>query len=88
MTLPEAMAAGLPVVASRIGGIPTAVKDGETGILVKPGSVEELSIAISKLAADGEWRSKMGRQARRVVEEKFSQESMVGGALRVIFDLL
>ena len=88
MTLPEAMASGLPVVASRIGGIVTAVKDGETGILVKPGDVEGLRTAISKFLADDELRSRMSRNAYQMVKEKFSQESMVAKTLIVLQEMV
>jgi len=94
MTLPEAMASGLPIIASRIGGISSVVEDSKTGlptealakvgILVEPGNVEDLSAAILKVLADDKFRSRMGQSARRVAEEKFSQEAMVGKTLNVI----
>ena len=87
MTLLEAMASGLPIVASRIGGTPAAVKDGETGLLVEPGNIEKLAEAITKVLDDDELRSKMGRRARRLAEEKFSQDAMVGRTLRVVHDV-
>jgi len=87
MTIIEAMAAGLPVVASRIGGIPEAVIDGETGLLVKPGSVGDLSAALSKFLMDDELRKKMGERARKIAKEKFSQEKMVSGVLEC-FELI
>ncbi len=84
MTIIEAMAAGLPVAASDIGGIPEAVTDGETGLLVKPGNMDELSTALSKLLRDDELRKKMGQRAREVAKEKFSQETMVLETLKVL----
>ena len=60
----DAMAAGLPVVATRVGGIPEAVTGGETGLLVPPRDPERLSEAIAMLAADEEMRASMGRRAR------------------------
>ena len=48
----EAMAAGLPVVASRVGGVPELVVDGETGLLVEPGDPDELAAALGRLLAD------------------------------------
>lgn len=88
MTVIEAMAAGLPVVASRVGGIPEAVVDGETGRLVEPGNVQELSAALTKLLTDKELRLKMGQRAREIAKEKFSQRKMVGETLRVMTSLL
>jgi glycosyltransferase involved in cell wall biosynthesis len=84
MTLIEAMAAGVPVVASNLGGIPEAVVDGETGILVRPHSVEDLSAALLKLLADDSLCLKMGRKAREVAEEKFGRQKMVEETLKVL----
>jgi len=84
MTLPEAMASGLPVVASCIGGIPNAVEDGETGFLVEPGNVEELTEAIAKLLGDDQLSERMGKNARERAKEKFSQEAMVDKTISVI----
>jgi len=59
----EAMAHGLPVVATSAGGIPDKVEDGVTGRLVSPGDVDALAAAIAELARDGS-RAEMGRQGR------------------------
>ncbi len=67
----EAMAAGLPVVASDVGGIHEAVEDGITGILVPPGSVAELGAALDRLAADASLRERLGRAGRERAEERF-----------------
>lgn len=64
MTLLEAMAFGLPVIATSVGGIPDLVEDGTTGLLVAPRSVEELAAAISRLARDPELRHALGRAAQ------------------------
>jgi len=84
MTVIEAMAVGLPIVASRIGGIPEAVADGKTGLLVKPGDIEELETALVKLLADEDLRLRMGEKARQVAKAKFNQEAMVGKTLKVL----
>jgi len=60
----EAMAAGLPVLASRVGGIPEAVVDGETGLLVPPGDASALAASLSALIDDPERRHRMGEAAR------------------------
>jgi glycogen(starch) synthase len=61
--LVEAMAVGLPVVASRVGGIPEVVSDGETGLLVEPGDAASLGRAIDRLVADPALRRSMGQRA-------------------------
>jgi glycosyltransferase involved in cell wall biosynthesis len=61
----EAMAAGLPVVSTSIGAIPDAVCNGVTGLLVEPGRVEQLAVAVEKLVDDREARQRMGVAGRR-----------------------
>lgn len=70
-TCAQAMAAGKPVVASRIGGIPETVEDGVTGILVAPGDAAELSQAIVRLAKDPDLRKRMGCAGRDRVAKDF-----------------
>lgn len=84
MSLVEAMAAGKPVVASKVGGVPEAVVDGETGLLVEPGNVPELSAALEKLLTNDGLREKMGQRAQEVAKEKFSQGKMVKNTLEVL----
>jgi glycosyltransferase involved in cell wall biosynthesis len=72
----EAQAAGLPVVASRIGGLPEAVADGETGILVAPGDEVALAAALERLVADGALRSALGEAARRRARQQFDAADM------------
>jgi glycosyltransferase involved in cell wall biosynthesis len=59
------MAAGLPVVATRVGGIPEAVTDGETGILVPPSDPQALGQALSELAGGPERRARLGEAGRK-----------------------
>ncbi len=68
----EAMACATPVVATRVGGIPEVVDDGETGLLVEPGDPAELADAVDALAADPERREEMGRAGRETVEDRFA----------------
>ncbi len=67
----EAQAMQVPVVASRVGGVPDVVVDGEGGYLVEPGDVSALAGAIDKLIADAGLRRRMGETGRRWVEEKY-----------------
>jgi glycosyltransferase involved in cell wall biosynthesis len=70
----EAMAAGLPVVSSRVGGVPELVVDGETGILVRPGDASALAAALSSLIADPAERRRLGAAGRARAEERFDLE--------------
>ncbi len=72
MTIIEAMAAGLPVIATRVGGNPEAVEDGGTGLLVPPGDAGALAGAMTMLLSDPERRRHMGRAARVRVESMFN----------------
>jgi len=67
----EAMAAGKPVVATRVGGIPEIVGDGETGFLVPRGDSNALATRILTLLGDPALRTRMGQAGRLKVEEKF-----------------
>lgn len=71
-----AMARGLPVIASRIGGLPEVVSHGESGLLVEPDSPEALAGAILKMADDGALRRKLGDYALQHARN-FSTETMV-----------
>ena len=72
LTALEAMACGTPVIASRIGGVPEVVEDGVTGFLVEPGDVTHLRERISQLSSDDALRSRLGREARQCVMERFT----------------
>jgi glycosyltransferase involved in cell wall biosynthesis len=67
----EAMAAGLPVVASRVGGVPELVEDGVTGLLVPPGDARALADALGRLDADPELRARLGAAGRARAAERF-----------------
>ncbi|HET6348461.1 MAG TPA: glycosyltransferase family 4 protein [Candidatus Krumholzibacteria bacterium] len=68
----EAMASGLPVIAGRVYGVPEVVGDGVTGLLVDPGNVDEIAVALDTLAADPELRARMGSQGRQRFERDFT----------------
>ncbi len=74
--LVEAMASGKPIVASSVGGILDLVKHGQNGLLVRPGDVNGLYLAIGKLVVDKELRDEMGR-AGRTVAQNYSVEKML-----------
>jgi glycosyltransferase involved in cell wall biosynthesis len=64
-SLLEAMAYGLPVVVSNVGGIPEVVRDGDEGLMIKPGDLDELCRALTQLIESAECRQRMGAAARR-----------------------
>jgi alpha-maltose-1-phosphate synthase len=68
----EAMACETAVVASRVGGIPEVVAEGETGFLVEPGNAEELAARVNELLADSELAARFGKAGRRRAVEQFS----------------
>jgi glycosyltransferase involved in cell wall biosynthesis len=68
----EAMACGLPVVATRVGAAEVMIEDGVSGMLVTPGDTQELAGALRTLIADPALRERMGAEARRTVEERYA----------------
>lgn len=77
----EAMAYGLPVVGSRIGGIPEVIEDRVTGILVEPGDAHELAAAIVTLINNDDMRRRLGEAARASAIRQFSRETMASSML-------
>jgi glycosyltransferase involved in cell wall biosynthesis len=73
----EAMAAGMPVIATDVGGIPELVAHGRTGLLVPPGDAAALATALLQLMAAPDRAAALGRAARAEVERRFSFETMV-----------
>lgn len=73
----EAMAAGKPVVATSVGGIPEFVKDGETGLLVKPGDAVALAEAMTKLLRDPDLARRMGSKGRDHAKDNFGIATVV-----------
>ena len=73
----EAMALGLPVVASAVDGVPEAVRDNETGLLVPPRQVEPLARRLAELCADPALRTRLVAQARAFVFEHFTLTRMI-----------
>ena len=74
-TLLEAGAAGVPVVATNVGGVPDALDDGVTGILCPPGDANAIETGLVRLIEDAELRAKMGAAARARVATVFSIET-------------
>ena len=79
----EAMSLSKPVVASRVGGIPEVVIDGETGVLVEPDNPYELAAAIRDLIVDPERAHKLGEAGGKRVREHFTEKQMVDAYLHL-----
>jgi len=79
----EAAAAGLPIVATNAGGLTDLVVHEKTGLLVEPGHPEDLARAIERIAGHRELALRLGAQARRLVLEEFSVDAMVEATLGV-----
>jgi glycosyltransferase involved in cell wall biosynthesis len=86
----EAMGARCPIVASRAGGVPEIVLDGETGVLVPPGEPEALADAIADMVIDRARAVQLGAAGRARVEKHFSLEATVEGVLEAyeVFGLI
>jgi len=77
LTSVEAMASGIPVVASRIGGLPYTVSDGLTGLLFEPGDPVDLARQIARLLDDPGLRRRMGLAGRQRFEDEFTWETVI-----------
>jgi sugar transferase (PEP-CTERM/EpsH1 system associated) len=86
-TLLEAMACGLPVIATRVGGNPEVVEEDRSGWLFTPGDVVGLAERLERLANGGELRQAMGKAARARIVSKFSMERMVSDYRRLYLHL-
>ena len=82
-TIIEAMATGVPVISTSISGIPEAVRDGQSGLLVPERDAERLAGAIERMIADDDLRERCAREGRRIAESCFSIEA-TGRALAAL----
>lgn len=80
----EAMALSKSVIASRVGGIPDLVKDGETGFLFEVGNVKELAEKLRAILNDKALAMEMGRRGREIIQSQFSNEQYVANYLAMI----
>jgi glycosyltransferase involved in cell wall biosynthesis len=88
LSILEAMRAGLPVVASSVGGVGESVRDGETGYLIPPGQIAPLQERIRRLLVEPELRVHLGALGRFVYEEHFTLKQTVRKTLAVYADVL
>lgn len=84
----EAMAMELPVVASRVSGIPEVVEDGVNGALVEAGDARALAAALARLLADAPLRARLGAAARRTVLERFDNDRNLELVVRLLREAL
>ena len=77
-TVLEALACGIPVVATAVGGIPEQIHEGKTGFLTPPGDASAMAGAIQRLLEDPDLRKTMGEAASREAQEKFSLDLQAG----------
>ena len=87
MGILEAMAAGLPVIATDVGGIPDAVENGIEGILVQPGDVSAITDAIRMLLSQPGLRARMGKAGRQKVLDSFIPERVLPRLEQIYRDL-
>lgn len=83
----EAMAAGLPVIGTSVGGIPDFLKDGETGLVCESGNPQSIAQKVEKLIRDRESRDYMVRNARALVSGKYRWESVAGEMKKIMLSL-
>jgi glycosyltransferase involved in cell wall biosynthesis len=83
----EAMSTGLPVVATPVGGVPEVLSDGETGLLVPPGDVDALTLALSQLVSSPERRARLGAAARKRIEERYAID-VFARAVQNVYDTI
>lgn len=87
LTVLEAMAAGLPVVATDVGGVGEAVESGVTGVLIEPRDPRAIAEAVLSVVALPDGGAAMGRAGRRTVRERFSRDRLVG-AVTALYERL
>jgi glycosyltransferase involved in cell wall biosynthesis len=78
LTILEAMAAGLPVVATDVGGVSEAVEDGVTGILIRPRDARAIVDAVVSVVGSADRGAAMGRAARTAVRERYGADRLIG----------
>ena len=83
----EAMAAGLPVISTPVGGIPEAVQEGKNGFLINPGEVSRLQEKMLLLMGNLLLRKRMGKYSRKIAEDKFDIRKILH-QLGMIYDAL
>ena len=87
-TLVEAFAAGLPVIASRLGAMAALIRDGETGLLFEPGNAADLAVKLQWAEANPEQMEAMGRAARSEYEAHYTPEKNYAMLMEIYADAI
>jgi len=88
LSIEEAMAVGVPVVAARVGGVPELVEDGKTGLLIDPHDTQEIAEAICKILADRKLAEAMSKHAKSIARQRFMASSVCERTLAVYDQIL
>ena len=88
MSILEAMAAGLPVIATKVGGIPEVIQDGKNGILVPSQDPASLANAICRVLDDSEYAGNLGQEARLTIEKNYSLKTITDAYTKLYLSLI
>jgi glycosyltransferase involved in cell wall biosynthesis len=88
LAIMEAMGAGLPVVASRVGGVPDLVCEGETGFMLSPDDVEGYAERIIALLKNDQLRKELGNKGRKFAEKYLNKDTILSQTEKVYQDVL
>jgi glycosyltransferase involved in cell wall biosynthesis len=84
----EALAAGLPVVATAVGGVPDVIRHEETGMLIPPGDPAAFAAALDRIVADTDLRQRIVRRGRTEVERRFGCERLISDMAALYYRVL
>lgn len=88
MVIVEAMAAGVPVIASNVGGIPYQVRNGETGFLINPGDVGALTERLVMLLSNNAMRQSFGSAAKLLAASEYQADRVVDKTISVYREII
>jgi glycosyltransferase involved in cell wall biosynthesis len=88
LSIAEAMAAGVPVVGARVGGVPEMIEDGKTGLLVDPYDVNDIAKAVLRILSDRNLAHSMGRQAKEAARQRYMASAVCKKTLQVYKEIL
>jgi glycosyltransferase involved in cell wall biosynthesis len=83
MSILEAMAASVPVIASNVGGIPDIIKDGENGMLIEPGDIKAMAEKIQRIVENREERIEISQKAKEMIMTNYSQQIVIDKLIEI-----